>query len=56
VAKVKKRKSTPKKTDAGRDRGRPGTGDYIRDSAGSAETKGKLLKALMAHKAKERKL
>ena len=35
---------------------KPITDEYIRNMAGMAETKGKLLKALMAGKAKERKL
>jgi AbrB family looped-hinge helix DNA binding protein len=34
----------------------PITDDYIRNMAGMAGTKGKLLKALMAEKAKEREL
>ncbi len=35
---------------------KPITDDYIRNMAGVAGTKGKLLKALMAEKAKERNL
>jgi hypothetical protein len=56
MAKAKRRTRSPKKTHMGRDRGRPVTHDYIRDIAGLARTKGKLLKALIAEKAKEREL
>jgi hypothetical protein len=56
MAKAKKRTWGPKKTHIERDQGSPVTDDYIRNMAGMVGTKGKLLKALMAQKAKEREL
>ncbi len=54
MVKPKNHKMIPRKTHARRHIERPVQDDHIREKAGIAGTKGKLLKALMAEKAKER--